>query len=160
MTIVLPCSRLSACKRLRISSPDLRSRSPVGSSQSYQGTVWQVSPIIDPATRQGEARILVPYNRELRPGGFAAVQIRSGSTSAPLLPESAVLTDDAGSYVMIVGQNNMVQRRAIRVGSVTNEGVVVADGLNGTERVVVSAGAFLNPGERVRPERARPAARQ
>ncbi len=133
---------------------------PVGSSQSYQGTVWQVSPIIDPATRQGEARILVPYNRELRPGGFAAVQIRSGSTSAPLLPESAVLTDDAGSYVMIVGQNNMVQRRAIRVGSVTNEGVVVADGLNGTERVVVSAGAFLNPGERVRPERARPAARQ
>jgi len=133
---------------------------PVGSSQSYQGSVWQVSPIIDPATRQGEARILVPYNRELRPGGFAAVQIRAGSTTAPLLPESAVLTDDAGSHVMIVGPNNVVERRAVRVGSVTNEGVVIAQGLNGTERVVVSAGAFVNPGERVRPERARPAARQ
>ena len=33
-------------------------------------------------------------------------------------------------------------------------GVVVAEGLNGTEQVVASAGAFLNPGERVRPERA------
>src|SRR5688572_2152645 len=34
MMMVLPCSRLSACNRLRISSPDLRSKSPVGSSHS------------------------------------------------------------------------------------------------------------------------------
>ncbi|MGZ8348284.1 MAG: efflux RND transporter periplasmic adaptor subunit [Allosphingosinicella sp.] len=126
---------------------------PVGSAQSYQGTVWQVSPIIDPTNRQGEARILVPYNRELRPGGFASVQINAGSTSAPLLPESAVLTDDTGTYVMVVGRNNTVERRTVRVGSVTDRGVVVAEGLNGTEQVVESAGAFLNAGERVRPER-------
>ena len=131
---------------------------PVGSEQSYQGTVWQVSPIIDPETRQGEARILVPYNRDLRPGGFASVQIRAGAVTAPLLPESAVLTDDAGSYVMVIGPNNTVQRRAVRVGSVTDRGVVVADGLSGNEQVVESAGAFLNAGERVRPERRRPAA--
>lgn len=133
---------------------------PVGSDQTYQGTIWQISPVIDPQTRQGEARILVPYNRELRPGGFASAQIRAGSVTAPLLPESAVLTDDAGTYVMVVGPNNTVQRRAVRVGSVTDRGVVVADGLSGNEQVVASAGAFLNAGERVRPERARPAARQ
>jgi len=133
---------------------------PVGSDRRYQGTVWQVSPIIDPQTRQGEARVLVPYNQDLRPGGFAAVRITAGSTTAPLLPESAVLTDDSGTYVMIVGPNNAVQRRGVRVGSVTDRGVVIAQGLSGNERVVQSAGAFLNPGERVRPERARPAARQ
>ena len=126
---------------------------PVGSEQSYQGSIWQISPIIDPQTRQGEVRIAIPYNRELRPGGFASAQIRSGSVSAPLLPESAVLTDDQGNYVLIVGPNNTVERRAIRVGTVTDRGVIVAEGLNGTERVVESAGAFLNPGERVRPER-------
>ena len=126
---------------------------PVGSDQSYQGRVWQISPIIDPATRQGEARILVPYNRDLRPGGFASVEIRAGAVTAPLLPESSVLTDDAGSYVMVVGPNNTAQRRAVRVGSVTDRGVVVVEGLNGTEQVVESAGAFLNPGERIRPER-------
>src|SRR5687768_15847128 len=75
---------------------------PVGSSTTYSGSVWQVSPTVDPQTRQGVARVLVPYNRELRPGGFAAVQIRAGSVTAPLLPESAVLTDDNGTYVMIV----------------------------------------------------------
>jgi RND family efflux transporter MFP subunit len=127
---------------------------PVGSQQSYQGSVWQISPIIDPQTRQGEARISIPYNRELRPGGFASASIRAGATVAPLLPESAVLTDDAGTYVLIVTADNTVQRRAVRIGTVTDKGVVVAEGLEGNERVVQSAGAFLNPGEKVRPQRA------
>jgi RND family efflux transporter MFP subunit len=125
---------------------------PVGSQQSYQGSVWQISPIIDAQTRQGEARISIPYNRELRPGGFASAEIRAGSASAPLLPESAVLTDDQGNYVYIIGPNDTVVRRPVRVGTVTDAGVAIAEGLNGTERVIESAGAFLTPGERVRPE--------
>ena len=134
---------------------------PAGSnSPPVAGVVWQIPPVIDPQTRQGMARIRVPFTTELRPGGFATALIRAGSVSAPLLPESAVLTDDAGSYVMIVGPNNTVQRRAVRIGSVTDRGVVIAEGLSGTEQVVESAGAFLNPGERIRPERRAPAARR
>jgi len=152
-------ARLPQTDLARLSTGVPATVTPVGSSQSYQGTVWQISPVIDPTNRQGEARILVAYNRELRPGGFASVQINAGSTSAPLLPESAVLTDDTGTYVMVVGQNNTVERRTVQVGSVTDRGVVVAQGLNGTEQVVESAGAFLNAGERVRPER-RQAARR
>jgi RND family efflux transporter MFP subunit len=125
---------------------------PVGSDRAYQGTVWQISPIIDPQTRQGIARIAIPYYADLRPGGFASAEIRAGSTTAPLLPESAVLTDDAGAFVMIVGPNNTVVRRPIRIGAVTDRGVIVAEGLSGNERVVESSGAFLNPGERIRPE--------
>jgi HlyD family secretion protein len=133
---------------------------PVGSnSPPVRGVVWQILPVIDPQTRQGIARIRVPYTTELRPGGFASARIFSGSVSAPLLPESAVLTDDGGSYVMIVGPNNTVQQRRVRVGSVSDRGVVIEQGLNGAERVIESAGAFLNPGERIRPERARRAAR-
>ncbi len=127
---------------------------PVGSQKSYQGSIWQIAPIIDPQTRQGEARISIPYNPELRPGGFASAAITAGATVAPLLPESAVLTDDSGTYVLIVAPNNTVQRRPVRIGTVTDKGVVIAEGLNGDERVVQSAGAFLNPGEKVRPQRA------
>jgi RND family efflux transporter MFP subunit len=127
---------------------------PVGSQQSYQGSVWQISPMIDPQTRQGVARISIPYNRELRPGGFASATIQAGATVAPLLPESAVLTDDTGTYVLIVAPDNTVQRRAVRIGTVTDKGVVIGEGLSGNERVVQSAGAFLNPGEKVRPQRA------
>jgi len=134
---------------------------PAGASGApVAGVVWQISPVIDPQTRQGIARIRVPFTPELRPGGFATAQIRAGSVSAPLLPESAVLTDDQGSYVMIVGPNNTVQRRSVRIGSVTDHGVVVVDGLSGNEQVVESAGAFLNAGERIRPERRAAGARR
>ena len=127
---------------------------PVGSAKTYQGSIWQVSPIIDPASRQGVARIAVPYDRDLRPGGFATANIRAGSTDAPMLPESAVLNDSQGTYVYIVDKDNAVRRRPVKVGSVTDVGVVVAEGLNGTERVVLSAGPFLTEGEKIRPQRA------
>ena len=127
---------------------------PVGSAKTYQGSIWQVSPIIDPATRQGVARIAVPYDRDLRPGGFATADIRAGSTDAPMLPESAVLNDSQGSFVYIVDKDNAVRRRPVKVASVTDGGVVVGEGLTGTERVVLSAGPFLTEGEKIRPQRA------
>jgi RND family efflux transporter MFP subunit len=125
---------------------------PVGSTATFQGQVWQVSPIIDPATRQGEARIAIPYNRELRPGGFAQAVLETGSSVAPLLPESAVQSDDKGQFVYIINEKNEVVRRDVRIGEVTDNGITIAEGLNGTERIVESAGAFLNPGQKVRPE--------
>lgn len=127
---------------------------PVGSSKTYQGSIWQVAPVIDPATRQGVARIAVPYDRDLRPGGFATASITAGSTDAPMLPESAVLNDSQGSYVYIVDKDNAVRRRPVKVASVTDGGVVIGEGLNGTERVVLSAGPFLTEGEKIRPQRA------
>lgn len=127
---------------------------PVGSTQSFTGRVWQVSPIIDPQARQGEARIALPYHPLLRPGGFASATLAAGAVDAPLLPESAVLNDDAGSYVYVVGSDDVIQRRPVKVGSVIDRGVVITQGLSGNERVVMSAGAFLNPGEKIRPQRA------
>ncbi|MDQ3140393.1 MAG: efflux RND transporter periplasmic adaptor subunit, partial [Pseudomonadota bacterium] len=138
--------------RLRAGIP--ASVTPVGSERSFDGQIWQVSPIIDPATRQGEARIALAYDPALRPGGFASATIGVGASDAPLLPESAVLNDDRGSYVYVVGNDNVVQRRAVKVGSVIDTGVVINEGLNGNERVVMAAGAFLSPGEKIRPQRA------
>ena len=125
---------------------------PVGSDQSYQGSVWQISPIVDPTTRQGEARILIPYNPDLRPGGFASAEIRAGSAVMPLLPESAVQSDTRGSFVYIVDNNNTVVRRDVRIGEVSDRGMAITQGLTGNERIVAAAGAFLSPGQKVRPE--------
>jgi HlyD family secretion protein len=127
---------------------------PVGSTQSFAGTIWQVSPVIDPQSRQGEARIAIPYNAVLRPGGFASVSIKAGQVDAPLLPQSAVQSDDKGNFVYVVDAANRAQRRNIQVGEVSDAGVAVAAGLNGDESVVLSAGAFLNPGQKVQPVRA------
>lgn len=128
---------------------------PVGSTQSYAGEVWQVSPVIDPQSRQGTARVALPYNQELRPGGFASATIVAGSREAPVLPESAVLNDERGSYVYLVGRDNKVARRPVKIGNVTSKGIAIVEGLSGTEQVVLRAGGFLNPGETVKPVRAR-----
>jgi HlyD family secretion protein len=126
---------------------------PVGLDQSFSGSVWQVAPVMDPQTRQGEVRIAVPYGPAIRPGGFAEAKIGAGSTTAPLLPQSAVLSDDKGNYVYVVNSKNVVERRAVRVGSVDDSGVTIVEGLSGQEAVVLSAGPFLNPGQKVAPKR-------
>jgi len=138
----------------RLSSGVPATVTPVGSTRSFAGSIWQVSPIINPQTRQGAARISVPYNIALRPGGFASAQIRAGSVDAPLLPESAVQSDAKGNYVYVIDAKNQVVRRGIKVGEVSDAGVAIVDGLQGNERVVLSAGAFLNPGQKVNPVKA------
>ncbi len=128
---------------------------PVGAARGFFGQIWQMAPVVDPQTRQGTARIALAYAAGLRPGGFAEARIVAGSQLAPLLPESAVLNDAQGSYVLIVDGDNKAQRRAVTVGAVNNDGVPIVSGLTGQERVVISAGAFLEPGQRVTPVVAR-----
>ncbi len=128
---------------------------PIGTDARIAGRVWQVSPVVDPQTRQGIARIAIPYDQAIRPGGFASATITSGSGSAPLLPESAVQSDPKGSFVYIVNGKNQVERRNVTVGQVSDDGVAITDGITGAEKIVTSAGAFLTPGQKVKPEMAK-----
>lgn len=126
---------------------------PTGSDSAFEGQVWQLSPTIDPLTRQGTARIALPFASELRPGGFATARINNGSLTATVLPESAVLADEDGSFVFIVGEDNKTVRQPVETGMVTAEGVAIIGGLTGEELVVLRAGGFLNAGETVNPRR-------
>lgn len=136
---------------IRVGMP--ASVTPIGSTASVTGSVWQVSPVIDPASRQGEVRIAIPYGPGIRPGGFAEARISVGATTAPLLPQSAVLADGEGNYVYVVNARNEAERRNVKVGSVDDSGVSIVGGLTGQEVVVVSAGPFLNPGQKINPKR-------
>ncbi len=122
---------------------------PVGADRAFTGQIWQKSPVINEQTRQGVARIALPYDPAIRPGGFASAQVASGALVAPQLPESAILTDDKGSYVYVVGNDKRVHRRSVTPGIVTATGIAVNAGLNGNERVVERAGQFLNDGDQV-----------
>lgn len=123
----------------------------VGSPTEYSGTVWLVEPLIDRQSRLGLARITLAGGRDLRPGAFATGTIQTGEVTGPVVPESAVLGEAGESYVYVVNANDKVERRDVTVGSIGPRGVAVTGGLDGTERVVMSAGAFLNEGEQVQP---------
>jgi RND family efflux transporter MFP subunit len=131
----------------------IASVTPVGAARSFQGPVWQVAPSIDPQSRLGDVRIALSYDPAIKPGGFAEARIVAGETTAPLLPQSAVLSDDKGNYVYVINAKNEVERRDIKIGTVDDNGVTIAEGLSGNEAVVLSAGPFLNPGQKVNPKR-------
>lgn len=125
---------------------------PAGSDRQFTGQIWQKAPIINEQTRQGIARIALPFDTALRPGGFASAEIKAGAATATMLPESAVLNDRKGNFVYIISKDNKAVRRNVKTGAVSSGGVPIIEGLNGTERIVLFAGGFLNPGETVIPK--------
>lgn len=143
--------------RLKIGMPAVVT--PVGARNGFTGRVWLIDPVIDPANRQGVVRIQLEYAPGLRVGAFARARIEGGQTTRPLLPQSAVLADTQGNFVYVLGKDNKVERREITVGAISDAGVAVAAGLTGAERVVSSAGAFLKPGDKIKPVLAAAAAR-
>ena len=137
-------------QRVHVGSP--ATVTPVGTTVQIPGKIWQISPVIDPTSRQGIVRIELPYNKALRPGGFAAADIGGGAGDVPLLPESAVQSDSKGNFVYLIGADNKVVRRDVKIGDVDDRGVTILSGLSGNEHVVAAAGAFLNPGDKVKPD--------
>jgi RND family efflux transporter MFP subunit len=122
-----------------------------GTSKVYPGTIRLLGAVIDPATRLGTARVSLTPDPNLRPGAFARAEVTVSNAERTVLPQTAVLTDDKGSYVLIVNAQSKVERRAVRVSGMVPEGVSIAEGVVPTEQVVATAGAFLQEGELVKP---------
>jgi HlyD family secretion protein len=120
-----------------------------GLPQAFTGHVRLLGAIIDPQTRLGEIRISLNPDPALRPGAFARGAVTIGNAQRPVVPQTAVLADAAGSYVYVVTPDNKAHRVAVRVADTSDTGLVIGSGLTGTEHVVTTAGGFLRDGETV-----------
>ena len=121
-----------------------------GLDRPFAGKVRLLGAIIDPTTRLGDIRITLQPDPALRPGAFARAVVEIDQAQRPVLPQTAVMADANGSYVLVVNSAGRVERRAVRISGSTETGVIVAEGLTGDERVVATAGGFLRDGETVR----------
>jgi HlyD family secretion protein len=122
-----------------------------GTTNIYPGKIRLLGAIIDPATRLGTVRISLSPDPNLRPGAFARAEVTVSKAQRAVLPQTAVLSDDKGNYVLIVNAQRKVERRAVRVSGVVPSGVAIADGVSGKDQVIATAGAFLQEGELVNP---------
>jgi RND family efflux transporter MFP subunit len=122
-----------------------------GTSHVYQGRVRLLPAVIDPQTRLGMARVSLTPDPNLRPGAFARAEVTVSNADRAVLPQTAVLNDEKGSYVLIVNAQNKVERRSVRVSGIVQNGVTIGEGITGNELVVTTAGAFLQVGELVIP---------
>ncbi len=122
-----------------------------GTARVYEGHIRLLGAVIDPQTRLGMARVALTPDPNLRPGAFARADVTVSNADRAVLPQTAVLTDDKGSYVLIVNAQHKIERRAVRVSGMVANGVTIAEGISGKEQVVATAGAFLQEGELVNP---------
>jgi len=124
-----------------------------GNTYPHQGFIYFSDREVNQST--GTIRIAGTFpNPEniLRPGGYgrirAATNVREG---ALLVPQRAV-TELQGSYqVAVVGADNKISIRSVKVGNQTGSMWIIEEGLKPGERVVaegvqkVRAGALVNP---------------
>jgi HlyD family secretion protein len=122
-----------------------------GTAKTYEGRIRLLGAVIDPATRLGTAKVSLTPDPNLRPGAFARAEVTVSNAERAVLPQTAVLSDDKGSYVLIVNPAGKVERRAVRVSGVVPNGVTIAEGLGPKDQIVTTAGAFLQEGETVKP---------
>ena len=90
---------------------------------------------------------------KILPGLYARLRLPVEEQSAALLvPQKAVGYDQIGSYVLVVNDKNVVERRNVKTGPVVNGSIVIEEGLTGNERVVVEGLLYAVPGREVTPE--------
>ncbi len=92
-------------------------------------------------------------NLALTPGLFARIRLQGGGAQRGCLArDEAVVTDLNQKYVFVLGKNNSVVYRPVKLGPMTNGLRVVRDGLHESDIIVVSGLQRVRPGASVTPK--------
>jgi multidrug efflux system membrane fusion protein len=122
----------------------------------HKGHLEYVSPELDPTTGTILVRGLFNNpNRDLLPGFFTRIQVPMGLKAATtlLVPSRVVAEDQAGSYLLIVNKDDVVEQRRIKTGQSLPGGLrEITSGLSADDRVVLSTNGRAIPGKKVVPQ--------
>ena len=89
----------------------------------------------------------------LLPGLFVRIRMPEGERpDMPLVSERAIGNDQRGIYLMVVNAENLVERRSVKTGQRIDGLIVIEDGLQKDDRVVVKGVQRARPGRKVDPE--------
>jgi membrane fusion protein (multidrug efflux system) len=122
-----------------------------GTRYPHPGLVDFVAPSVDETRGTVQARALVPNPEDLlKPGAFVrVVAVFPEVPDAVLVPERAVLDEQGGSYVLVVGADDKVEHRSVRAASAQGGLRRIVEGLSAGERVIVEGVQKARPGDRV-----------
>lgn len=115
-----------------------------------EGEVALVHPTVDPTTRTTRVRILLPNPElRLRPGMFGDVHLEAETIEGTIVPRDAVIEAGEHDYVLVARGGGRFSPRAVRILGRNSESVAV-EGVSPGERVVTSAGFFIDSESRLR----------
>ena len=118
-----------------------------------QGRFSVVDRTVDPKTGTIKVRASFPNaSNRLRPGQFARLRVAAEEVAdAILVPQVAVQELQSAKYVMVVGSDNKVSQRTIKVADRYEDSYIVTEGLKAGERVVTEGVQKVRPGMVVNP---------
>ena len=118
----------------------------------HPGKIDYVATSLDPSTGTIEVRAVLDNDSNLLlPGLFVRARIPLGKpVQALALPDAAVLSDQAGPYVYVVGAHNVVAQKRVRTGMEEN-GMIAVTGLGAADQVIVDGLQNAAPGTTVAP---------
>lgn len=107
----------------------------------YAGRIDYIAPQLDGATGTLQMRAALPNKDvELIPGQFVRVRVPIGKIdNALLVDDTAVQANQTGSYVMVVGTDNLVEQRSVTTGPVEGQLRVITKGLKADDKVVIGS---------------------
>ena len=120
----------------------------------HEGELVFLDNQLNPATGTIRARALLDnHDRRLTPGLFARVKLIGNEVrTAIVIDDRAVGTDQNQKFVYVVGKNNVVDYRAVKLGRLVEGLRIVEEGLTPGERIVVNGLQRVRPGVAIAPE--------
>ena len=137
-------------------APDIRTGmvaqvfTPEAPDRRFAGKVVRTSRALDPSTRTLRTEVHLPNEGGLLAGAYVRVRLTVARAASPVVvPAAALVTRKEGQRVLVVDAGNVVQPRTVVIGRDLGEEVEVLDGLDGSERVVLSPPDDLQEGAKV-----------
>jgi membrane fusion protein (multidrug efflux system) len=145
-----------------LNAVQVRLKLPDGTPYDQSGKIDYVDPSVSPGTDTILVRAVIAnpvrgtpapgrlVERSLIDGAFVTVSVEGiEPVTALAIPRAAVMSDQSGNYVFVVGPDNKVARRAIQLGQSTAALAVIADGLKQGETVILDGLQRVRPGVQV-----------
>ena len=129
-------------------------------TQIYEGKVIVVDNQVDPAIGAVRVKAQIPnQKRTLLPGQFARIKLEANTLKdAIVIPSQAVVINPRGRFVYIVGQDDKVSLRPIKV-TYEYQGNAAITGVEVGERIVLEGKQNLRPGVKIRESKVTPPAK-
>ena len=125
-----------------------------GGGKLHQGVMQSFDNRLNPES--GTLRARAVFSNEdgtLVPGLFARIRLGSAAmTKVVLITDRAVGTDQSKKFVFVVGADNKVEYREVKLGDMSGALRIVTDGLKPGDRIIVDGLQRARPGAEVKPE--------
>jgi RND family efflux transporter MFP subunit len=118
--------------------------------QLIVGTVREVAPSADPATRTYAAKVAIPASADVRLGMTAVVQFSSRGGAGQLRVPLAALHQDKGSSAVWLVENGAVRLVPVQLGAAIGNEVLLSGGVQAGQTVVTAGVNLLKNGQKVK----------